>query len=171
MARQIEMAEADSEGPSEAVRGHVEGKRLDCGASRSRQLRLMLTTRNTSNISGKVTAEIVQRITEPFKDRNPVYFLLEGFMICGVVVLGFWISERLWLKQNLSLASFWDPEIDKRMYPLLNMHIPDRNTYNSMISNDGFENGDLSRAVTNYARALQLISARFRISFHTKSEP
>ena len=25
---------------------------------------------------------------------------------------------QLWLKQNLSLASFWDPEIDKRMYPL-----------------------------------------------------
>jgi len=39
-------------------------------------------------------------------------------MVCGVVILGFWVSERLWLKQNLSLASFWDPEIDKRMYPL-----------------------------------------------------
>ncbi|EKX51551.1 hypothetical protein GUITHDRAFT_102814 [Guillardia theta CCMP2712] len=98
MARQMEMADAGSDAPSEAEEA------AEANADYEDHK--------------KVTAEIVKRITEPFKDRNPVYFLLEGFMVCGVVILGFWVSERLWLKQNLSLASFWDPEIDKRMYPL-----------------------------------------------------
>jgi len=27
-------------------------------------------------------------------------------------------AERAWIQDKLSLPSFWDPEIDKRMYPL-----------------------------------------------------
>lgn len=27
-------------------------------------------------------------------------------------------AERYWIQDKLSLPGFWDPEIDKRMYPL-----------------------------------------------------
>mmetsp|Transcript_1082 Transcript_1082/g.2379 ORF Transcript_1082/g.2379 Transcript_1082/m.2379 type:complete len:149 (-) Transcript_1082:98-544(-) len=66
----------------------------------------------------RINREMVDKITAPFADYSPLVFLAGG---CGVVILVvflIWIGERCWLWTSLSLPSFSDPEIDKRMYPL-----------------------------------------------------
>ena len=45
--------------------------------------------------------------------------MVKGFAVVLLITVGFYFGEMYWLKEQLSLPTFWNnPDIAKRMYPL-----------------------------------------------------